>query len=559
MPRKSENIEFLARPENSRLRALQRAMGYDPEDLKRPRIGIANTWAETSPGHVHLRSVADSVKAGVWQAGGVPFEFNSFAQCPMAVGEHGIRYDTPTRDIIAAEVEASTRLHLFDALVMISSCDKNVPAHLLAAARLNLPTIIVPGGPMDSGRYQGADMDTTNLDSECWSYGVGKPAISLDELNALEDKVCPGAGSCALLGTANTMQCLSEALGMTLPKAGTALAVSAERLWLAKASGRRIVRLWEENITARSIMNPAALKNAVSVLHAIGGSTNAVMHLMALAYELDIEKEINMGLVESIGQTTPCIAAVRPSGPYTMRDFHESGGVPVVMKTISQSLDQTARTVSGFTLGQLLEETPEPSGPAIKPLSDPVSTEGLAILKGSLADYAVVRPTVVSPEMRRHRGPARVFDSQEEALSFLQNGGLKPGNILVVRFEGPRGGPGLTEVFKVIGYLKALGLEDKCALITDGKISGFAKGPFICQVSPEAADRGPLAVVRDGDEIEIDIPGRRLDLLISEDELNSRLAQWTPAEPRVKEGVLTLYARLGLPAYRGGGLDLRLK
>jgi len=554
----SKNVDFLQLPENARARALQRAMGYTSDDLKRPRIGIANTWGETSPGHIHLRAVADAVKAGVWQAGGTPFEFNSFAMCPMAVGQHGIRYDTPTRDIIAASVEASTRLHLFDALVLISSCDKNVPAHLLAAARLGIPAILVPGGPMDAGRLEGEDLDTTSIDRECWAFGAGSPRVPLENLRALEDHACPGAGSCALLGTANTMQCLSEALGLALPGGGTALATSARRLWIAKESGRRIVRLWEEDVKATDILSAKSLRNAIHVLHAIGGSTNAIVHLLALAYELGLENAIDLRLMEEAGRETPCIADVRPSGPYTMRDFDEAGGIHAVMKTIEDRLDTAVPTVTGRTLGENLRTVPPPGSPAIRNLANPVAENGLAVLRGTLCDSAVVRPTVIPPEMRRHEGPAVVFDGQEEALEGIKAGRVRKGDVVVVRYEGPRGGPGLTEVFKVIGYMKALGLERDCALVTDGKISGFAQGPFICQVTPEAALGGPLALVRDGDRIDIDIPERRLDLRIEPEEMERRKESWTSPPPRVHDGFLTLYARLALPATLGAGLDLRL-
>ena len=554
-----ENLEFLQSPENARTRALIKAMGYTTEDLKRPRIGVANSWGETSPGHVHLRGVAEAVKAGIWQAGGTPFEFGSFAQCPVAVGKHGIRYDTPTRDIVAAEVEASTWIHMFDALVMISSCDKNVPGHLLAAARLDIPVILVPGGPMQAGRYKGEDIVTTTLDAECWAYGVGKPRIPEEEIKVLEDAACPGAGSCALLGTANTMQCLTEALGLSLPGAGTALAVSAKRLWIAKESGRQIVKLVEKGITSSKIITPQSLINAIRVLHAIGGSTNAVIHLLAIAYEMGFDKEINLELFEKLGQETPCITAVRPSGPYTMGDFDEAGGIQAVMKKIEKFLDKEAGTVTGETLGDNLNKIVVKDSPVIRSLEQPVNRGGLAILRGNLATSAVVRPTVIPKEMLQHRGRAKVFNGQEEALEALQQNRVQPGDVVVVRYEGPRGGPGLTEVFKVIGYMNATGLETKCALVTDGKISGFAKGPFICQVSPEAAEGGPLAVVQDGDWIEIDIPGRKLNIQISEDDLNDRLRRWKPPAPRVTEGFLTVYARLANPAEKGAGINLRLK
>jgi dihydroxy-acid dehydratase len=558
MSRSKENGDFLRSPENARARALIKAMGYTSEDLKRPRIGVANSWGETSPGHIHLKSVAEAVKAGVWQAGGTPFEFASFAMCVMAVGKHGIRYDTPTRDIIAAEVEASTWLHMFDGLVLISSCDKNVPGHLLAAARLNIPSIIVPGGPMVAGRFSGQDVDTTTLDAECWAYGVGEPRISREEMDLLEDSVCPGPGACALLGTANTMQCLVEALGLALPAAGTAPAVSAKRLWLAKMSGRQIVELVEKDLRSSKIITKESMVNAIRVLHAIGGSTNAIVHLLALAYEMGLDHEIHLELVEQCGQETPCIAAVRPSGPYTVADFDEAGGVQAVMKKIESLLNTEVMTVTGETVGKNLSRCVVPDSSVIKDIDNPVSREGLAILRGNLAHSAVVRPTVIPKEMLRHEGPAKVFDSQEDALDGLRLKKIRPGEVVIVRYEGPKGGPGLTEVFKVIGYMRALGLETKCALVTDGKISGFAKGPFVCQVSPEAAEGGALAVIRDGDVVEIDIPNRKLNIRITEGELKDRIADWKPPVPRVVDGFLTVYARLANPVEKGAGINLRL-
>ena len=554
-----ENLRFIQLPENARARSLLKSMGYDTEDLRRPRIGVANTWGETSPGHVHLRGVADAVKAGIWQAGGTPFEFNSAAQCPMAVGEPGMRYDLPTRDIIAAEVEAITHISMFDALVMVSSCDKNVPAHLLAAARLDVPVILVPGGPMDSGHYHGKQSVTTTLDSECYAFGVGQPRISVAEILEMEDRVCPGAGSCALLGTANTMQCLVEALGLTLPGSGTAPATSARRLWLAKESGRRIVELVAQGVTSSRIISKQAVANAIKVLHAIGGSTNAIVHLLALAYELRWEEEINLSLFERFSDQVPCITNVVPSGVYTMKDFDDAGGIQTVMKRIESSLDREAMTVTGKTVGENLAGMgiPEDSD-VIRPLDRPIARESLVILRGNLARSAVVRTPVIPKEMFRHRGPARVFDSQEEAIAALRDHEIKPGDVLVLRYEGPKGGPGFNEVFKVIGLLNASGLETRCALVTDGRISGFAKGPYICQVSPEAAAGGTLAVVEDGDPIEIDIPERRISLAVPEGEIERRLAAWKPPAPRVKDGILTAYAKLANPAELGGGLNLRL-
>ena len=548
----------MQQPENARSRALLKGMGYTTAELKKPRIGIANSWGETSPGHFHLRGVGDAVKAGVWQAGGTPFEFNSFAQCPMDIGKHGIRYDTATRDIVAAEIEAATFLQMFDGLVMISSCDKNVPANLLAACRLDIPVIIVTGGPMLAGRQKGEDTDTTTLDAACWAYGVGETPISMDEMDRLEDSVCPGPGACALLGTANTMQCLAEAIGLSLPGVATTPAVAAKKLRQAKATGQQIMTLVEKGITSHQIITKQSLTNAIRVLHAIGGSTNAIIHLLAMAYEMRFDEDIDLDFIEKLGQETPCIANVRPSGPYTVEDFDEAGGIQAIMKRLTDSLNKDEITVTGKTVGENLELIKEKDSQVIKPLDDPVSKGGLAVLSGSLAESAVVRPTVVVDEMKQHKGQARVFNSQEDALEGLRKGKVKEGDVVVVRYEGPKGGPGLTEVFKVIGFMRGLGLEAKCALVTDGKISGFAKGPFICQVSPEAAEGGPLAVVKDGDMIEMDIPNRKLNLLIPDEELQERIQSWTPPPPRVKDGFLTVYARLANPATKGAGINLRL-
>jgi len=559
MKKYKTNIEFMQLPENARSRALLKGMGYTSDDLKRPRIGVANSWGETSPGHFHLRAIGDAVKAGIWQAGGTPFEFNSFGMCPMDIGGHGIRYDTATRDIIAAEIEAASNLHMFDGVVMISSCDKNVPANLLAACRLNIPIIIVTGGPMLAGRQQGEDTDTTTLDAACWAFGVGKTPLSSEQMDRLEETVCPGAGACALLGTANTMQCLTEAIGLSLPGVATTPAVSALKLRQAKASGRQIVKLIEKGITSHQIITHENIANAIRVLHAIGGSTNAIIHLLAIAYEMRFDNEIDLRFIEKLGKETPCIANVRPSGPYTVGDFDEAGGVQTIMKHLEPVLNKEVLTVTGHTVGENLKSVEIRDSQVIKTLQNPVNKGGLAVLSGSLATSAVVRPTVIVEEMKQHKGPARVFDGQEDALEGLREGRIKDGDVVIVRYEGPRGGPGLTEVFKVIGFIRGLGLESKCALITDGKISGFAKGPFICQVTPEAAVGGPLAVVQDDDMIEMDIPNRKLNLLIPEDELKNRLRKWKPPASRVKDGFLTVFARVANPASKGAAINLRLE
>jgi dihydroxy-acid dehydratase len=552
------SVEAFNRPGMARTRALIKAMGYDSEDIRRPRIGVANTWSETSPGHSHLRGVAEAVKAGIWQAGGTPFEFGGFGQCPMDVGRSGMRYDTPTRDVIAAEVETCAQIHSFDGLVLISSCDKNVPGHLLAAARLNLPAILVTGGPMLAGRHQGKDVIITDLDAETWACGVGRPHLPPESLTEFEEAVCPTAGSCALLGTANTMQCLAEAAGLALPGSATAPAVSAQRLWFARQSGRRIVGLVQEDLRPGQILTRAALENMIRVLHAIGGSTNAVLHILALAQELDLGGEITLETIAKFSTEVDCIVNVRPSGTYTMADFDEAGGVPAVMKVLGGCLNLGCQTVTGRTVAENLRAAGVRRPEVIRALDQPVFRGGLVILRGSLATSAVVRPTVVPKEMMKHTGPARTFDSMEDCLQALETARVKAGEVIVLRYEGPRGGPGLTEVFKVLGFMGALGLDKSCALVTDGKISGFAKGPFICQVSPEAALGGPIALVKDGDQIEVDIPGRRLHLLVSAEELETRRAAWTCPRPRVNRGFLSLYARLAEPAERGAGLPVRL-
>jgi len=555
---REERVKILNEPGMARARALIKAVGYDSEDLLRPRIGVANTYSETSPGHSHLRAVAEAVKAGIWQAGGTPCEFGGFGMCPVDVGRGGMRYDTPTRDIIAAEVETCAEIHAFDGLALISSCDKNVPGHLLAAARLNLPAILVPGGPMLAGRFQGKDAIITDLDAETWACGVGRPHLPVEVMAELEDSVCPTAGACALLGTANTMQCLAEAVGLALPGSATAPAVSAQRLWFAKQAGRRIVGLVREDLRPAHIMTRAALENMIRVLHAIGGSTNAVIHILALALELDLLDAITLVTVEKLSNEIHCIVNVRPSGTYTMADLDEAGGVPAVMKVLETRLHLGCQTVAGKTVGENLRRVRVRRPEVIRSLDQPVFRGGLAILRGSLATSAVVRPTVVPEQMMKHTGPARTFDSMEACLEALEAGRVKVGEVIVLRYEGPRGGPGLTEVFKVLGYMGALGLDKTCALVTDGKISGFAKGPFICQVSPEAALGGPIALVRDGDPIEVDIPGRHLDLLVPAEQLVARRRVWSSPAPRVRRGLLTLYARLAEPAERGAGLPIRL-
>jgi dihydroxy-acid dehydratase len=536
-----------------------KAFGLTDEDFQRPIVGIANTFMEMGPAHFHLRHIAEVVKAGIWQAGGTPLEFNNLAQCPNQVeGKPGIRYDTPTRDILAASIEACTELHMFDGLVMIGTCDKIIPGFLLAGARLNLPTIIVPGGPMQPGKFRGEYVMSDRLFTEGYAYEMGVSSMCLEELQEMENCACPGAGACAVLGTANTGQCLSEALGITLPGAGTAPAASSKRLWLAKDSGRQIVKLIMEGIKARDILTERSTLNAIKVLHALGGSTNSIIHLLALVNELDINDKINVKTFDKLSQEIPCLTPIQPCGPFTITDFDEAGGIHALMKELGPYLNLDVLTVTGKTLKQNLEKVNVIRKDVIRPFSDPLYKGGLAVLSGNLAKSAIARPTVIVKEMLAHKGPARVFNSMEEADEGIRNGRVKPGDIVIVRYEGPRGGPGLTDLLSVVSTLKAKGLYTSCCIVSDGKVSGFGQGPYICQVSPEAAIGGPLAIVNDGDLIEYDIPGRKLNLLISESDVQERLKRWKPPEPRVKRGILTLYAKLADPVEIGGGLNLKL-
>lgn len=557
---KNEHYDHvLLKPEMARMRALSKAIGYDDLDMHRFRIGIQNTWSETAAGHMHLRQLAEAVRAGIWQAGGTPIEFGGYGGCPIALGMNGHRYDTPSRDIMAMDVETCAELHSFDGLVLISSCDKNVPAHLLAAARINIPTIIVLGGPMASGRHHFKSVDMSDLDPASWACETNPSTVDFDEVQSMTEHLCPGPGACALMGTANTMQCLTESLGMALPQNATTVAGSSVLIRLAKQAGRRIVQLVDEGVRPSDIMTIEAMENAIRVLHAIGGGTNAIVHLLALSHELDLLDSINLEAIERLGLDTPCITPIKPSGPYHLEDLGEAGGIPGVCKRLGSRIHGQAISVSGMTFGDIQKAAVIANDKVIRELNNPVFKDGLYVLHGNLADSAIVRPTVVAQAMHVFKGPAKTFNSMESCLESLRKHEIAKGDVLVLRYEGPRGGPGLTDVFKVMGYLVSLDLHESCAVITDGKVSGFAKGPFICQVTPEAAAGGALALVQDGDSISIDLPRRSLTLEVSDDELKERMSTWKPQVPRVSKGLLTLYSKYALPVTKGAGLPLTLE
>jgi len=549
--------EYFTGAAGTHRRAVYKGMGYTDKDLSRPLIAVVNTFSEVCPGHHHLRSVTEQVKAGIWQAGGTPFEFGAISQCATPVlGLRGINFDLAARDVLAFDIETIVETQMFDGVVAVVACDKTAPGAFLALARLNLPAIIVPGGAMAPGYYDSRPVVLSDLDELVFgALPAGK--VSPDEVLKLEDAVCPTDGACPILGTANTMQCLAEASGMALPLAGTAPAFSGERLRLAKESGNRVVELVKEGVTARQILSGKALTNTVHTLMALGGSTNAVLHLLALADELGLGGEIDLETFERASQNTPCLANVKPNGPYFVTDFHNHGGVPALMWEIRERLNLDAPTVSGKTVGEVLSEQAKRVPPGgrdrqvIRERSNPVyNTGGITVLRGALApDGSVARR--LDNTILHHQGPAHVFNSQEEALAAVQTGAVKPGEVVVVRFVGPRGAPGMPDIYAVLAAIVGKGLEGQVGVVTDGRFSGFARGLGVCQVTPEAAVGGPLAKLEDGDIITIDLPSRRLDVADAE----KVMARPAVPNPRpVPPGILGLYAKTAGPATRGAKL-----
>jgi dihydroxy-acid dehydratase len=532
-------------------RGLLYAAGLLPDDLERPLIGVANSYNEIVPGHVHLNKVAAAVEAGIWTAGGVPLEFNTIAVCDgIAMGHSGMCYSLPSRELIADSVETMAMAHQFDGLVLIPNCDKIVPGMLMAAARLNIPAIVVSGGPMMAGRYRGQDVDVKNLFEAAGEVKAGR--LTEGELNALELAACPGCGSCAGLFTANTMNCLTEALGMGLPGNGTIPAVAAARIRLARQAGAQIMQLVEEELLPRDIMTQVAFSNAIAVDMAIGGSTNTVLHLVAIACEAGVSLPLER--FDEISQRTPYLTKLSPSGPHHMQDLDEAGGIPAVMAELLSNnlLHGEARTVTGKTVAETVEGA-RCLSEVIRSVAQPYCSDGgIAILWGDLApDGAVVKAGAVCPEMLHHRGAARVFDSEEAALGAILGGEIQAGDVVVIRYEGPRGGPGMREMLLPTSAVAGMGLDDEVALLTDGRFSGATRGAAIGHVSPEAAAGGPIALVREGDEVEIDIPNKRLTLHVSEQEMCRRQEAWIAPSQKVSEGYLARYAAMVTSASEG--------
>lgn len=532
-------------------RALFKATGLTDEEIKRPFIGIVNSWNEFIPGHIHLDKIAQAVKAGVRFAGGVPFEFQTIGVCDgIAMGHRGMRYSLPSRELIEDSIEIMAEAHQLDGLVMIPSCDKIAPGHLMAAGRLDLPTVVVTGGPMLPGYACDRELDLINV-FESWQAGG-------ESLAVLEEMACPGAGSCAGLFTANTMACLTEALGLSLPGCATTHAVDARKMRIAKRSGMKIMELIESGITARRIVTDKAIENAIRVDMAIGGSTNTVLHMPAIAAEFGLNLDLDK--FDRLSRETPHLVNLRPGGPYHMIDLDRAGGIPAVLSRLRSSLNLDVLTVSGRTLGEELSDfkpaNPKANAEVIATVDSPVHPEGgIAILRGSLApEGAVVKQTAVSKSMLKHTGPAVVYDSEEESMEGIMSGGVKSGDVVVIRYEGPRGGPGMRETLAPTSAIAGAGLSESVALITDGRFSGGTRGPCIGHVSPEAAVGGPIALVRPGDMISIDIPARRLDLLVGSEELERRRMTWTPPEPKIKTGVLDRYRKSVTSASMGSVL-----
>jgi dihydroxy-acid dehydratase len=532
-------------------RALFKATGLTDEEIARPFIGVVNSWNEFIPGHIHLDKLAQAVKAGIRSAGGVPFEFQTIGVCDgIAMGHKGMRYSLPSRELIEDSIEIMAEAHQLDGLVMIPSCDKIVPGHLMAAGRLNLPTIVLTGGPMMPGYACDKDLDLINV-FEGWQAGG-------ESLAVLEEAACPGAGSCAGLFTANTMACLTEALGLSLPGCATAHAVDARKVRMAKRSGMKIMELVSRGITARQIVTPESLDNAIRVDMAIGGSTNTVLHMPAVAAEFGLDLDLRR--FDQLSRDTPHLVNLRPGGPHHMLDLDRAGGIPAILARLKPRLNLDVMTVTGRTLGEELAEfkpvNPEANARVIATLESPVHPEGgIAILYGSLApEGSVVKQTAVSKSMLKHTGPAVVYDSEEESMAGIVGGQVKAGDVVVIRYEGPKGGPGMRETLAPTSAIAGAGLSESVALITDGRFSGGTRGPCIGHVSPEAAVGGPIALVNPGDMISVDIPARKLDLLISAEEMERRSALWKPPEPKVNTGVLARYRTSVTSASKGSVL-----
>ncbi len=538
-------------------RSLFNALGYTKEEMERPLIGIVSSYNEIVPGHMNLDKIVNAVKMGVSMAGGTPIVFPAIAVCDgIAMGHIGMKYSLVTRDLIADSTECMAIAHQFDALVMVPNCDKNVPGLLMAAARLNVPTIFVSGGPMLAGCVQGEKTSLSSLFEAVGAHAAGK--ITTEELTEFEEKACPSCGSCSGMYTANSMNCLTEALGMGLQGNGTIPAVYSERLRLAKHAGMKIMELLEKDIKPRDIMNEKAFMNALTVDMALGCSTNSMLHLPAIAHEAGVE--LNVDIANEISARTPNLCHLAPAGHTYIEQLNAAGGVYAVMNELNKKklLNTDIITATGKTVGENIEGCLNQNPDVIRPIEHPYSeTGGIAILRGNLApDSGVVKRSAVAPEMLVHEGPARVFDCEEDAIKAIKTGKIIKGDVVVIRYEGPKGGPGMREMLNPTSAIAGMGLGSSVALITDGRFSGASRGASIGHVCPEAAVGGPIALVQEGDIIQINIPENKLDFVISDEELAKRKAAWTPRKPQVTSGYLERYAHMVTSADRGAILEM---
>ena len=538
-------------------RSLFNALGLTEEELHKPLVGIVSSYNEIVPGHMNLDKIVEAVKLGVAMAGGTPIVFPAIAFCEVIAMVHiGMKYSLVTRDLIADSTECMALAHQFDALVMVPNCDKNVPGLLMAAARVNVPTVFVSGGPMLAGRVKGQKRSLSSMFEAVGSYAAG--TMTEEDVKEFENKTCPTCGSCSGMYTANSMNCLTEALGMGLKGNGTIPAVYSERLKLAKHAGMKVMEMYEKNIRPRDIMTSEAFLNALTVDMALGCSTNSMLHLPAVAHEAGVE--LDMELVNEMSARTPNLCHLAPAGPTYMEDLNEAGGVYAVMNELSKKglLHLDCMTVTGASVGENIQNCVNRDPQVIRPVEDPYSqTGGIAVLKGNLApDTAVVKRSAVAPEMLKHEGPARVFDCEEDAIAAIKGGRIAAGDVVVIRYEGPKGGPGMREMLNPTSAIAGMGLGSTVALITDGRFSGASRGASIGHVSPEAAVGGPIALVEEGDIISIDIDSHALNVLVSDEELEARRAKWQPRTPQITSGYLSRYAALVTSGNRGAVLEL---
>ena len=539
-------------------RSLFNALGFTREEMKRPMVGIVSSYNEIVPGHMNIDKIVEAVKLGVAEAGGMPVVFPAIAVCDgIAMGHIGMKYSLVTRDLICDSTECMAIAHQFDALVMVPNCDKNVPGLLMAAARVNIPTVFVSGGPMLAGKVHGKK---TSLSSMFEAVGAKKAGtIDEKELDYYDEHTCPTCGSCSGMYTANSMNCLTEAIGMGLGGNGTIPAVYSERIRLAKTAGNMVMEMYRRNIRPRDILTKDAFMNALTVDMALGCSTNTMLHLPAIAHEAGFE--LNMQIANEVSARTPNLCHLAPAGRTYMEDLNEAGGVYAVMKELSKKglLNLDCMTVTGKTVGENIKDAENLDPETIRPIDNPFSPEGgIAVLSGNIApDTGIVKRSAVAPSMMVHEGPARVFDCEEDAIAAIYGGKINPGDVVVIRYEGPKGGPGMREMLNPTSAIAGMGLGETVALLTDGRFSGASRGASIGHISPEAAVGGPIALIREGDIIKIDIPGNSLNVEVSDEELNKRQKEWKPKKPKVTTGYLTRYEKLVTSGNRGAILEIK--